>query len=146
MNEQTKPLHHFTLAEITKLAEKHGLEVEGKDRQQLIREVKDTTTVGDEAPAPEINQHVEGQVDVAPDGFSGERLKVNFPRQEGPGGNDPITLTLNGFRCDIEREHDVNVLVELLDMVDTLTITDYREVDGKTIPYERKRFPYQVIR
>ena len=144
MNETKKPLHHFNTAQITKLAEEQGIEVDGKDRLQLIKEVKDATSIGDEAVAPQISQDDGGSSQKAtPTGFSGKRVKINIPRQEGVGGSDVVSLFINGYRCDIQREQDVEVLEEFLDLMDTLIITERKEIKGKVEYHDRKRFPFR---
>lgn len=147
---QTKPLVSLKAEEMEAVAIAQGIEVEGKTRQQLMKEIKTATSLNPQAiEIPEINQEdTVKQVATGGTGdFSGERLKVNFPRQDGISGTDNIVYILNGYRFEIMRDEDVEVPIELLDSMDTCVVTDYKHGEnGKPVAFARKRFPYQMVR
>lgn len=106
-----------------------------------------TAVVVDGAAASEAETESMGVVKVAnaDDALSGDRVRVTFFEQDGPGGKEPVFASLNGFAYHIPRNVQVDLPVEVLAIFDNANETRYEKgKDGADVPRIIKRFSYQV--
>lgn len=76
-----------------------------------------------------------------------KRIKVIFHNQEGVDSGTDVEITVNGYRYQIKREHEVEIPPEAMHVIENAIITEfYRDTDGVIKERNRKRFNYTVLK
>ncbi|MFW5489141.1 MAG: hypothetical protein ACNI3A_12130 [Desulfovibrio sp.] len=73
------------------------------------------------------------------------RVKVRFHAQEGGAGNDDIFVSVNGRAYLIQRERDVMLPREVLEVVENAEQTIFEPSGGGVRARHVKRFAYTVL-
>lgn len=78
------------------------------------------------------------------------RDRIMVQEQEGPGGGEPIPVSVNGFRCDIPRGVECDIARPFTDALRSAIEgkSEYREINGKQEPVIRNvpRFHWSVVK
>ena len=70
-------------------------------------------------------------------GACGERAILTIHSNTGSDGMQDVDCGINGYGFQIRRDTPVNVPIELVTMLQRLTVTSY---DGKGVPSDRPRY------
>lgn len=80
-----------------------------------------------------------------------KRVGLTIFQQEGPGGRDDVTVTVNGYTFQIQRGKEVRVPESVVHVLDNAVMTNLDQAkgeNGEVVFNERnvRRFNYQVVR
>lgn len=81
-------------------------------------------------------------------GYGWIRDRIVIHAQEGPGGAEPVTVSVNGFRVDIPRDIECDIARPFTENLRNTVETrfEYKEIDGKqvTVPRNVPRFHWEL--
>jgi hypothetical protein len=77
-------------------------------------------------------------------GWIRDRVKVF--QQEGPGGSEPISVSVNGFRIDIPREVECDIARPFVENMRHAVETRFEKINGEDVKRDVPRFHWVMIK
>jgi hypothetical protein len=77
-------------------------------------------------------------------GWIRDRIKIF--QQEGPGGAEPISLNVNGFRIDVPREVECDVARPFVENLRHTVETRFEKVNGEDVKRDVPRFHWVMVK
>jgi len=74
------------------------------------------------------------------------RDRIRVYQQEGPGGAEPISVSVNGFRIDIPREVECDVARPFVNVLRHTVETRFEYVNGESVAREVPRFHWVMVK